>query len=158
MGELAKLILEYRNLYAEWQRGDEEIKKLRSHYEALRENVSRCRLAMQKVSAANEQSVLLQNAAIAEQKRFEVIEKALDTLRRERSGLLKGKSADEAEAAVARQEGELNLALEKARKEVETAQNGLSGLQGELKQIASSIEELQVRQKQIEFPNSFRKQ
>ena len=152
LGELAKLILEYRNLYAEWQRGDEEIKKLRSHYEALRENVSRCRLAMQKVSAANEQSVLLQNAAIAEQKRFEVIEKALDTLRRERSGLLKGKSADEAEAAVARREGELNLALEKARKEVETAQNGLSGLQGELKQIASSIEELQVRQKQIEYP------
>ena len=152
LGELAKLILEYRNLYAEWQRGDEEIKKLRSHYEALRENVSRCRLAMQKVSAANEQSVLLQNAAIAEQKRFEVIEKALDTLRRERSGLLKGKSADEAEAAVARREGELNLALEKARKEVETAQNGLSGLQGELKQIASTIEELQVRQKQIEFP------
>ena len=46
----------------------------------------------------------------------------------------------------------MNLALEKARKEVETAQNGLSGLQGELKQIASSIEELQVRQKQIEFP------
>ena len=152
LGELAKLILEYRNLYAEWQRGDEEIKKLRSHYEALRENVSQCRLAMQKVSAANEQSVLLQNAAIAEQKRFEVIEKALDTLRRERSGLLKGKSADEAEAAVARREGELNLALEKARKEVETAQNGLSGLQGELKQIASSIEELQVRQKQIEYP------
>ena len=152
LGELAKLILEYRNLYAEWQRGDEEIKKLRSHYDVLRENVSRCRLAMQKVSAANEQSVLLQNAAIAEQKRFEVIEKALDTLRRERSGLLKGKSADEAEAAVARREGELNLALEKARKEVETAQNGLSGLQGELKQIASSIEELQVRQKQIEFP------
>ncbi|WP_373148663.1 AAA family ATPase [Bacteroides finegoldii] len=152
LGELAKLILEYRNLYAEWQRGDEEIKKLRSHYEALRENVSQCRLAMQKVSAANEQSVLLQNAAIAEQKRFEVIEKALDTLRRERSGLLKGKSADEAETAVARREGELNLALEKARKEVETAQNGLSGLQGELKQIASSIEELQVRQKQIEYP------
>jgi|UniRef100_UPI0035633274 exonuclease SbcCD, C subunit len=152
LGELAKLILEYRNLYAEWQRGDEEIKKLRSHYEALRENVSRCRLAMQKVSAANEQSVLLQNAAIAEQKRFEVIEKALDTLRRERSSLLKGKSADEAEAAVARREGELNLALEKARKEVETVQNGLSGLQGELKQIASSIEELQVRQKQIEYP------
>ena len=152
LGELAKLILEYRNLYAEWQRGDEEIKKLRSHYEALRENVSRCRLAMQKVSAANEQSVLLQNAAIAEQKRFEVIEKALDTLRRERSGVLKGQSADEAEAAVARREGELNLALEKARKEVETAQNGLSGLQGELKQIALSIEELQVRQKQIEFP------
>ena len=117
--ELAERILEYRNLYAEWQRSDEEIKKMRAHCEALRENVSLCRLAMQKVSSAKEQLVLLQNAASAEQKRFEVIEKALNVLCQERSQLLKGKSADEAEAAVAKREKELNLALEKARKEVE---------------------------------------
>ena len=100
--DLAKLILEYRNLYAEWQHSDEEIKKMRAHCEALRENVSQCRLAMQKVSSAKEQLAILQNAVAAEQKRFEVIEKALNTLRKERSVLLKGKSADEAEAAVAR--------------------------------------------------------
>ena len=69
-----------------------------------------------KVSAAKEQSAILQKAAVDEQQRFEVIAKALDALRQERSLLLKGKSADEAEAAVARREKKLNEALEKARK------------------------------------------
>ena len=150
--ELAERILEYRNLYAEWQRSDEEIKKMRAHCEALRENVSLCRLAMQKVSSAKEQLVLLQNAASAEQKRFEVIEKALNVLRQERSQLLKGKSADEAEAAVAKREKELNLALEKARKEVEAVHNRLSGLQGEMKQITLAIGELQEQYKKIGSP------
>ena len=150
--ELAKRILEYRNLYAEWQRSDEEIKKMRAHCEALRENVSLCRLAMQKVSSAKEQLLLLQNTASAEQKRFEVIEKALNVLRQERSQLLKGKSADEAEAVVAKREKELNLALEKARKEVEAVHNRLSGLQGEMKQIALAIGELQEQYKKIESP------
>lgn len=152
LAELAEHILEYRNLYAEWQRGDEEIKKIRTHCEALRENVSLCRLAMQKVSSAKEQLVILQNAASAELKRFEVIEKALNVLRQERSQLLKGKSADEAEAAVAKREKELNLALEKARKEVEAVHNRLSGLQGEMKQIALAIGELQEQYKKIESP------
>ena len=150
--ELAERILEYRNLYAEWQRSDEEIKKMRAHCEALRENVSLCRLAMQKVSSAKEQLLLLQNTASAEQKRFEVIEKALNVLRQERSQLLKGKSADEAEAAVAKREKELNLALEKARKEVEAVHNRLSGLQGEMKQITLAIGELQEQYKKIESP------
>ena len=152
LAELAKCILEYRNLYAEWQRSDEEIKKMRAHCEALRENVSLCCLAMQKVSSAKEQLVILQNAASAELKRFEVIEKALNVLRQERSQLLKGKSADEAEAAVAKREKELNLALEKARKEVEAVHNRLSGLQGEMKQIALAIGELQEQYKKIESP------
>lgn len=152
LAELAERILEYRNLYAEWQRSDEEIKKMRAHCEALRENVSLCRLAMQKVSSAKEQLVILQNAASAELKRFEVIEKALNVLRQERSQLLKGKSADEAEAAVAKREKELNLALEKARKEVEAVHNRLSGLQGEMKQIALAIGELQEQYKKIESP------
>ena len=152
LAELAERILEYRNLYAEWQRGDEETKKMRAHCEALRENVSLCRLAMQKVSSAKEQLVILQNAASAELKRFEVIEKALNVLRQERSQLLKGKSADEAEAAVAKREKELNLALEKARKEVEAVHNRLSGLQGEMKQIALAIGELQEQYKKIESP------
>ena len=150
--ELAERILEYRNLYAEWQRSDEEIKKMRAHCEALRENVSLCRLAMQKVSSAKEQLLLLQNTASAEQKRFEVIEKALNVLRQERSKLLKGKSADEAEAVVAKREKELNLALEKARKEVEAVHNRLSGLQGEMKQITLAIGELQEQYKKIESP------
>ena len=81
--ELAKRIQEYSSLYTEWQQNDETIKKIRVHCEALRENVSQCRLTMQQVSSAKEQLALLQNAASAEQQRFEVVEKALDTLRQE---------------------------------------------------------------------------
>ena len=73
-------------------------------------------------------------------------------LRQERSQLLKGKSADEAEAVVAKREKELNLALEKARKEVEAVHNRLSGLQGEMKQITLAIGELQEQYKKIESP------
>lgn len=151
--ELAKLIQEYGTLYAEWQRSDEAIKKMRVHCENLREDVARCRLSMQKVASVKEQLVIFQNAASAEQERFEVIEKAINVLREERSHLLKGKSVDDAEAAVARKEKELNLALEKARKEVEAVQNALSGLQGEMKQLALTIEELQEQQKKIESPD-----
>ncbi|WP_294631144.1 AAA family ATPase [uncultured Bacteroides sp.] len=150
--ELAALIREYRTLYAEWQRADETVKKLRAYCEALRADVSQSRLAAQKVASAKEQTATLQHMAASEQQRFESAEKGLEALRRERAALLKGKSADEAEAVVARKEKELNLALEQVRKEVETVQNRLSGLQGELKQIALAVEELRRQQEQIESP------
>ena len=153
LNELAERILAYRNLYAEWQQSDEKIKKLRAHCDALRENVAQCRLAAQKVAAVKEQLTILQKAVAGEQQRFDVIAKALDTLRQERSLLLKGKSADEAEVAVARKERELNDALETARKQVEGVKNRLSGLQGEMKQLAVTIEELREQQKNIEFPD-----
>ena len=70
----------------------------------MRENVAQCRLAAQKVAAVKEQLTILQKAVAGEQQRFDVIAKALDTLRQERSLLLKGKSADEAEVDVARKE------------------------------------------------------
>lgn len=152
LNELAERILAYRNLYAEWQQSDEKIKKLRAHCDALRENVAQCRLAAQKVAAVKEQLTILQKAVAGEQQRFDVIAKALDTLRQERSLLLKGKNADEAEVAVARKEKELNDALETARKQVEGVKNRLSGLQGEMKQLAVTIEELREQQKNIEFP------
>lgn len=150
--ELAERIREYRNLYAEWQRSDEAIKKMRAYCEALRENVSQCRLAEEKVASAKEQLVIFQNAASAEQQRFEVIEKALNALRQQRSQLLKGKSADEAEAAVAKREKELNKSLEEARAGVETVQKRLASLQGEMKQLALTREELRQQYEKIESP------
>lgn len=52
---------------------------------------------------------------------------------------------------------ELNLALEKARKEVEAVHNRLSGLQGEMKQITLAIGELQEQYKRLSLPNNFPK-
>lgn len=46
----------------------------------------------------------------------------------------------------------INLALEKARKEVEAVHNRLSSLQGEMKQITLAIGECQEQYKKIEFP------
>ena len=71
---------------------------------------------------------------------------ALDALRQERSQLLKGKSADEAEAVVAKREKELTHALDGARLGVETLHNRLLGLQGEMKQIAATVGDVYKRQ------------
>lgn len=150
--ELAGLIQAYQLLYAEWQQNDGKLKKLRAHCESLRQNVSQCQLAKQTVTATSEQLVILQNTATAEQKRYDIAKTSLENLRQERSALLKGKSADEAEAAVAKREKEQNAALEQARKEVEAINNRLSGLQGEMKQLTVTIEELEAQQEQIESP------
>lgn len=152
--ELAAQIRSYHQLNEEWRLQDEVIKKLRSHCEALRESIAQFRLLTQKVVSAKEQFVLLQTAETAELKRFEEVEKELVQLRQERAGLLKGKSADEAEAVVLKKEKELNTALERARKEADISQAHLSGLQGELKQLRISIQELVKQKEQIEAPDA----
>lgn len=150
--ELADLIQAYQLLHTEWQRNDEKVRQLRAHYESLRENVSQCRLTEQNVTAAKEQLDIFQHTASTEQKRFDAAKASLESLRQDRSSLLKGKSADEAEAAVAKREKELNAGLEKARKEVETIHSNLSSLQGEKKQLTVAMEELKEQQTKIESP------
>lgn len=150
--ELSERIQTYQVLYSEWQKEEESIKSQRVRCERLRENVSQCRLAMQKVAAAKEQWSLLRDAANAEQKRLDLAKNLLEDLQKERALLLKGKSADEAEAAVAKREKELNEALDKARKEVDMVQNRLAGLQGEMKQLSITVEELHEQYSHIESP------
>lgn len=151
--DLAERIQAYQVLYAEWQKSDTEIKGLRTYCETLRDNVSQYHLAVEKESAAKEQFMILQNAVSSEQKRFDEVRKSLEELKKERSLLLKGKSADEAEAAVQRKEKELNIALDKARNEVEKINNRISGLQGEMKQLTVVINELKEQQAHIESPD-----
>lgn len=150
--ELAASIQEYHRLYAEWQRMEEEVKRLRIRCERLREAVSTSRLAMQKVASGSEQLSLLEGTYQSEKKRNDSLAGVLEELRKERSLLLKGKSADEAEAVVCKREREMNAALEKARKDVEVVKGHLSELQGEKKQLVASVEELRNRQKDIQAP------
>ncbi|MBR8719872.1 hypothetical protein IX307_000196 [Bacteroides pyogenes] len=153
LNELEKKILSYRNLYAEWQQLDERLKRKRDYCRTLRTNVAQHRLFVQKSLAAREQLSLLRHAAAAELAKFEEIEKALNGLKHERAGLLKGKDADEAEIAVAKREKDLTVALDKSRQEVENVRNKLSGLQGEMKQLSAVIDELRERQQRIEQPD-----
>lgn len=140
--QLSEKLNEYQQLYLEWQQQEEAVKKLRTYCESLRESLTRLHLQLQQMNALTEQLLMLRQAETTAQTRFNAINDELLKLQSERGALLKGKSADEAEAAVIRHEKERNTALEQARKEVDAVQERISMLQGELKQLGISIEEL----------------
>lgn len=141
---------EYTLLYKEWKSEDEQIKKLRSRYNVLRENMSDARLLLQQVTANKEQLAAYRRTEAVEHERFQMVSNELTRLRTERGTLLKGKSIDEAETAMRKREKELNELLERARKEVENVQTLISGLQGEIKQLSVTIEELAEQNKHME--------
>lgn len=152
---LEKIILkmeEYQRLNTVWQQQEENIKKLRTRCETLRERVTECQLSTQKVQSAGEQLNLLRSNEQAEQIRYQTLSAELAELHKDRSALLKGKDADEAEAVVAKREKELLAALEQSRKEVETIQTRISGLQGEMKQLSATLQELAKQKEAIENP------
>ncbi|WP_455587462.1 AAA family ATPase [Bacteroides sp.] len=152
--ELEERMKEYQLLYAEWQQCDGVLKKQRNHCEMLREKFTQSKLLIQQLTAMGEQLAMAQQAETTEQTRFNTFNGELQQLQQQRAGLLKGKTADEAEAVVRRKEKELNEALEAARKEVERMHARISGLQGEIKQLSSTVLELAEQQKQIEKPEA----
>lgn len=152
LNELSTGLKEYDLLYKEWKREDDRIQKLRLHCSDLREYIGKCRLLQQESSAATEQLGVFRRAEATELARFEVISKDLKFLQSERGALLKGKAVDEAESAVVKKEKELTEGLELARKEAEKAQTFISGLQGEIKQLNTTIQELVKQSEQIEQP------
>lgn len=150
--QLSEKLNEYQQLYGEWQQQEEAVKKLRTYCESLRESLTRLHLQLQQMNALTEQLLMLQQAETTAQTRFNAIDEELLKLQNERGTLLKGKSADEAEAAVVRREKEMNAALEQARKEVDSVQERISMLQGELKQLGISIEELIAQKARMKEP------
>lgn len=135
----------YQQLYEEWQRHDALIQSLRTRTQAWREALARVRLLVQQSGATGEQLAMAVRAQSVEQERFDAMNEELLHHQKERAQLLKGKSVDEAEAAIARRERELSTALEEARKEFDRLLVALSGIQGELKQLAASIDALRAK-------------
>ena len=149
LNRLAEKIHQYHQLYKEWQQHEGQIRTVRSACEALREGVARCHLLMQQVLAAKEQFELLKTAETTAREQFRVVSEQLITLRQERAPLLKGKSVEDAEAAIRKKEKQLNDSVEQVRKEGEEVQSRISGMQGEIRQLNSSIDELMLRKEQI---------
>ena len=149
---LAEKMYQYHQLYKEWQQHEGQIRTVRSACEALREGVARCHLLMQQVLAAKEQFELLKTAETTAREQFRVVSEQLITLRQERAPLLKGKSVEDAEAAIRKKEKQLNDSVEQVRKEGEEVQSRISGMQGEIRQLNSSIDELMLRKEQIADP------
>lgn len=152
--ELEEKINRYQQLYAEWQQKDEELKKARYHSESLREGITRSRLLMQQVTAITEQLAMVQETEKTQRTHFNAVSEQMRQIQQQRVALLKGKTADEAEATVRRKEKELSDALESARQSVEQMQTNLSGIQGELKQLSQNIFELSEQQSQIDSPET----
>ena len=149
---LAEKMHQYHQLYKEWQQHEGQIRTVRSACEALREGVARCHLLIQQVLAAKEQFELLKTAETTAREQFRVVSEQLITLRQERAPLLKGKSVEDAEAAIRKKEKQLNDSVEQVRKEGEEVQSRISGMQGEIRQLNSSIDELMLRKEQIADP------
>lgn len=151
--ELEGKMNQYQLLYSEWQRNDELIKKMRNHCEVVREKLNQLRLLMQQTVAIEEQLQIFRQTESTERVRYNAIDEELKRLQQERKGLLKGKTADDAERAVHRKEKEISETLEISRKEVEKMQVGIFTLQGEIKQLIKVVQELTEQQKQIENPD-----
>ena len=149
---LAEKMHQYHQLYKEWQQHEGQIRTVRSACEALREGVARCHLLIQQVLAAKEQFELLKTAETTAREQSRVVSEQLITLRQERAPLLKGKSVEDAEAAIRKKEKQLNDSVEQVRKEGEEVQSRISGMQGEIRQLNSSIDELMLRKEQIADP------
>ncbi|EJX04717.1 ATP-dependent exonuclease SbcC [gut metagenome] len=150
--ELSRLLQAYQRLYEDWQRADVAVKQQRMRCEQLRMYASRYQLEVQKLSAGEDQRVLLQQALSKEQTRFSEVDQALHALWKERGVLLRGKSVEDAERAMKRKEEELTAELERVRKAVEMLRQRQAGLQGEIKQIVSVVEELREKTRSISLP------
>lgn len=150
--DMEEKIKQYQLLYAEWQQNDRILKQLRTHIETLREELNRLRLLMQQKSAVGEQLQMAQQTEGNARLRLDAVNEELKLLQAQRNTLLKGKTVDEAEAAIYRREKELSDTLEFARKSVEQAHSSISSLQGEVKQLSLAVSELASQQKQIENP------
>lgn len=152
LNEISEKLQAYQRLYEEWQVCEKKIHTLRQASSVLQETIASCKLLLQQVASAKEQIATATTNEVEESKRFTQVSKDIAELRTARAALLKGKTADDAEAAVQRHEKELNDILENARKEVELHTTRLSGVQGEIKQLYAVVEELSNAQQQIEFP------
>jgi len=152
--ELSVKLHQYQQLYTEWQQQDGKVKRLRNSCEALRSIISASHLLLQEVEAAKEKLSLLLASEEKEQKRFAMASEELQRYRTERGALLRGKTVEEAEGAVRRRETELNTLLDADRKEVELCRSRIAGLQGEMRQLSATIQELAEKKALIELPDS----
>lgn len=147
--ELNRRIDHYLKLETVWRTEETQIKQKRESCEKQRKQITACRLVSQQASAVAEQMELLKKRWGVEQERYAAFVADLQTLTVGRAALLKGMSADEAEAKVMAHEKELLAELDRAAKEVEGAQTQLAVLQGEINQLKHSIEELMGRKAEI---------
>ncbi len=147
-GELEQIVTQlraYQQLYQEWKQQDTEVKQLRAVCERLQQGISQCQLLMQQVETDRERLFLTIAHEETIRERLVRATEELEKLAGQRAALLKGKTADEAETAIRKHEAQLNEMWEAMKRDREIIREKLSGLQGELRQIEVSVQELDRR-------------
>lgn len=147
--ELEGAIKAYRELEEVWRPEEERLKKQRTRLEQLQRLLNTCKLTSQQVCAAKEQWGLLVEAEKGERERYDKLAATLQMLREQRSTLLKGMRADEAEESVLKYEKEMVQAAEVAVKALDGAKTELSGLRGELKQVLETLTTLRLQREAL---------
>lgn len=147
--ELEGAIKAYRELEEVWRPEEERLKKQRTALEQLQRLLNTCKLAGQQERAAKAQWELMVEAEKGERGRYDKLAATLQTLREQRSGLLKGMRVDEAEGAVLKHEKEIVQAVEEATKASDRAKTDLSGLRGELKQVLETLNVLRLQRESL---------
>ncbi|MCD8030969.1 MAG: AAA family ATPase [Bacteroides sp.] len=143
--QIAARLTAYQQLYEEWKRQDTEVKQLRAVCERLQQGISQCQLLVQQVETDRERLSLTVAHERTLKERLVRATEELEELAAQRAALLKGKTADEAEAAIRKHEAQLNELWESMKKDREQIRGRLLGLQGELRQIEVSVQELDRR-------------
>jgi exonuclease SbcC len=144
----------HQQLSRDLQQCDNRMVAARRRNDTLRNAIEAHRLIEQQCASAAEKLAIVQKSVAEAKERFTQSSNELETLRRERARLLGGKSADEAEQAVAQREKELSAALERAREAVSGGKAKLSGIAGEVKQMEQEREQLKAEYDKIEHPEA----
>ncbi|NCC10367.1 MAG: ATP-dependent endonuclease [Bacteroidia bacterium] len=147
--ELEGAIKAYRELEEVWRPEEERLKKQRTALEQLQRLLNTCKLAGQQERAAKAQWELMVETEKGERGRYDKLAATLQTLREQRSGLLKGMRVDEAEGAVLKHEKEIVQAVEEATKASDRAKTDLFGLRGELKQVLETLNVLRLQRESL---------
>jgi exonuclease SbcC len=143
----------YQRLYKELQESDNRIASVRRQTDSLKSAMQAYSLAEQKCTSFAEQLQLLQKSVADGEAQLEQSSRELSSLKAERSKLLKGMSADEAERTVTRREQELTAALDKSRDAVGSGRATLLGIAGEARQMEEEIAALKAEYDKIESPD-----
>lgn len=152
--QIAAQLKAYQQLYEEWKQQDAEVKQLRAVCERLQQGISHCQLLVQQVETDRERLSLTTAHEGTLKERLVRATEELEKLAAQRAALLKGKTADEAEAAIRKREAQLNEMWESMKKDRELIRGKLSGLQGELRQIEVTVQELDRRCRSAEVPSA----
>lgn len=142
----------YQVLYTNWKSKDETLKELSQKYDHKRQVYHDCNLLVEQINSGNERLLSLEVAERKESEKLKSLMAEKDLLIKQRSALLNGLSIEQyteshkiKEKSLSDQQGKISLEIDALHKKV-------AGIQGEIKQMNSSLKELLAKKNPVTDP------